>query len=115
MTFRAGIDDVVAAQGRSRECAGFLRKLVEERPDDSALAIALGRALAQRGDTEAAIGAIRSLLESNPQDLAARIALGQLLLADSSGLGEAETTKEYGELLSMLEKHLDLTPLERLE
>lgn len=104
-----------AALGRSAECESFLRELVSQRPADSDLGIALARLLAQRGDVTAAIGELHRLLQSNPRELRARVELGQLLLSESSEKQQAEVSKEYGELLSLLEQSGDLTPQERSE
>ena len=75
----------------------------------------MARVLAQRGDVPGAISELRRLVESNPRELRARIELGQMLLSESSENRQAEVSKEYGELLSVLEQSVDLTPHERSE
>jgi lipopolysaccharide biosynthesis regulator YciM len=95
------LEATYAALGRPRDFEGFLRKLLEERPDDSRARFALARTLAARGDTDEAVSELRQILEGEPGDVEARSTLGRLLLSDKR---DAEATREYEELLEILER-----------
>jgi lipopolysaccharide biosynthesis regulator YciM len=95
------LEATYAALGRPREFEGFLRELLEERPEDSGTRLALARTLAARGDTDEAVAELRRILESEPDDVEARSRLGRLLLSEQRA---SDATKEYGELLDVLEK-----------
>jgi len=90
-----------AALGRARDYENFLRGLLEAHSDDAAARLALARNLAARGDVEGAIGELRRELARNPDDLEARGVLGRLLLSERRDL---DATKEYGELLEVLDR-----------
>ena len=95
------LEATYAALGRPREFEGFLRELLEERPEDSGARLALACTLAARGDTDDAVAELRRILESEPDDVEARSTLGRLLLSEHR---DPDATKEYGELLDVLER-----------
>ncbi len=106
------IESAYAALDRSREFEGYLRGLLAERADDLHARLALARALAARGEIEEALAELRRLLERDPEHLAARAVLGRLLLSEHR---DPEATKEYAELLDVLERRGLLRARERLE
>jgi len=93
------IEASYAALGRARDYEPFLRRLLEERPDDALARMALAATLASRGETDAAVLELRRVLDTNPERMDARVALGRLLLRAERG---AEAAKEYAELLELL-------------
>jgi lipopolysaccharide biosynthesis regulator YciM len=95
------LEATYAALGRPREFEVLLRELLDERPDDSGARLALARTLAARGDADDAVAELRRILGSEPDDVEARSTLGRLLLSEHR---EADATKEYGELLHVLER-----------
>lgn len=105
------IESAYAALDRSREFEGYLRELLAERGDDLHVRLALSRALAARGEIEEALAELRRVLERDPEQLAARAVLGRLLLAEHR---DPEATKEYAELLDVLERCGLLRARERL-
>jgi lipopolysaccharide biosynthesis regulator YciM len=106
------IESAYAALDRSREFEVFLRGLLDERSDDPHARLALARSLAARGEIEEALAELRRLLERDPDQLAARAVLGRLLLSEHR---DPEATKEYAELLDVLERRGLLRTRERLE
>jgi lipopolysaccharide biosynthesis regulator YciM len=98
-----------AAVGRARDYEIYLRGLLEAHPEDTAARLALARNLAARGDVDGAIGELRRELARNPEDLEARGVLGRLLLSERRDL---EATKEYGELLEVLDREGRARPWE---
>jgi len=90
-----------AALERPRDFEKFLRALLDERPDDSGARLALARNLAARGDVDEAVAELRRMLGREPEHVEARSTLGRLLLSEHR---DAEATKEYGELLDVLER-----------
>jgi lipopolysaccharide biosynthesis regulator YciM len=106
------LEATYAAVGRASDYETFLRGLLEARPDDSGARLALARTLAARGDVDDASAELRRILERNPDDLEARGALGRLLLSEHR---DAEATKEYGELLDVLDRRGLSRPREMLE
>ena len=106
------IESAYAALDRSREFEGYLRELLAERGDDLHVRLALSRALAARGEIEEALAELRRVLERDPEHLAARAALGRLLLSEHR---DPEATKEYAELLDVLDRCGLLRARERLE
>jgi lipopolysaccharide biosynthesis regulator YciM len=105
------IESAYAALDRSREFEGYLRELLAERGDDLHVRLALSRALAARGEIEEALAELRRVLERDPEHLAARAAVGRLLLSEHR---DPEATKEYAELLDVLERCGLLRARERL-
>jgi lipopolysaccharide assembly protein B len=105
------IESAYAALDRSREFEVYLRELLSEREDDAYARLALTRALAARGEVDEALAELRRLLERDPEHLGARAALGRLLLSEHR---DPEATKEYGELLDVLERRGLLRARERL-
>ena len=95
------LEATFAALNRSRDYEGYLRDLLEKRPGDPAAQLALARALAARGETDAAVSELRSVLDGDASNLEARIALGRLLLAEHR---DTDASKEFGELLEVLER-----------
>ncbi len=95
------LEATYAALERPREFEVFLRRLLEERPDDSGARLALARTLAARGDADDAVAELRRILEREPDHMEARSTLGRLLL---SAHRDADAAKEYGELLQVLER-----------
>jgi lipopolysaccharide biosynthesis regulator YciM len=89
--------------GRPGAYEGFVRELLERRPDDAAARMALAASLAARGELESAIRELRRVLDRDPEDLQARIALGRVLI---SGNREADTSKEHRELLEWLDRRV---------
>jgi len=106
------IESAYAALDRSRDFEGFLRSLLAERGDDLHARLALARALAARGEIEEALAELRRVLDRDPEHLAARAAVGRLLLSEHR---DPEATKEYAELLDVLERCGLLRARERLE
>jgi lipopolysaccharide biosynthesis regulator YciM len=106
------IESAYAALDRSREFEAYLRQLLAARGDDLHVRLALSRALAARGEIEDALAELRRVLERDPEHLAARAALGRLLLSEHR---DSEATKEYAELLDVLERCGLLRARERLE
>jgi lipopolysaccharide biosynthesis regulator YciM len=105
------IESAYAALDRSREFEAYLRGLLEERGEDLHARLALARALAARGEIEEALAELRRVLERDPEHLAARAVLGRLLLSEHR---DPEATKEYAELLDVLERCGLLRTRERL-
>ena len=95
------IESLYTSLGRSNDFETWLRKLLDERPDDDHARLALAGALAARGENAEAQGELKRLLEKDPDGLAARAALGRIQLADRR---MAEAAKSYGELLDLLER-----------
>jgi lipopolysaccharide biosynthesis regulator YciM len=95
------LEATYAALGRTREYETFLRELLTEAPEDAVARMALARTLAERGDADDAISELRQALARDADDLEARGALGRLLLSESR---DEEATKEYAELLDVLER-----------
>jgi len=95
------LEATYAALERPREFEGFLRELLEERPEDSGARLALARTLAARGDTDDAVTELRRILGREPNDVEARSTLGRLLLSEHR---DPDATREYGELLDVLER-----------
>src|SRR5262249_20468428 len=95
------IESAYAALDRSREFESYLRELLAARGDDVHARVALARARAARGETDEAVAELRRVLDRDPEHLAARAALGRLLLSEHR---DPEATKEYGELLDVLER-----------
>jgi lipopolysaccharide biosynthesis regulator YciM len=106
------IESAYAALGRSRDFESYLRGLLTERDDDLHARLALGRALAARGEIEEALAELRRVLERDPEHLEARAVIGRLLLSEHR---DPEATKEYAELLDVLERCGLLRARERLE
>ena len=107
----ARIEQAFAASGRSETYEVYLRELLGERPDDAHARLALARALAARGETEEALAELRRLLGREPENLEARAVVGRLLLSERR---DADATKEYAELLDVLERRGLLRAGERL-
>ena len=105
------IESAYAALDRSRDFEGYLRELLAERTDDLHARLALARALAARGEIDEAIADLRRVLERDPEHLGARAVLGRLLLSEHR---DPEATKEYAELLDVLERCGLLRARERL-
>ena len=105
------IEAACAAEGRPRAFEAYLRSLLAEREDDPQARLALARALAARGEIEEALAELRRLLEREPENLEARAVVGRLLLSERR---DAETAKEYAELLDVLERRGLLRVRERL-
>jgi lipopolysaccharide biosynthesis regulator YciM len=95
------LEATYAALERARDFEGFLRKLLEKRPDDSGARLALARNLAARGDSDVAIAELHQILHDDPEDLEARSTLGRLLISEHR---DAEASKVFGELLDALER-----------
>jgi len=105
------IEAAYAALGRAGEFEDYLRRLLAERDDDAHARLALARTLGARGDVEEALAELRRLLEREPDHLEARAVLGRLLLSEHR---DADTTKEYAELLDVLDRRGLLRTRERL-
>jgi len=105
------IEAAYAALGRAGEFEGYLRGLLAERDDDVHARLALARTLGARGDVEEALAELRRLFEREPDHLEARAVLGRLLISEHR---DADTTKEYAELLDVLERRGLLRTRERL-
>ena len=93
------LETAFASLDRAREYPGFLRQLLEQRPDDARLVLVLARVLADRGEVEPAVTELRRLLERDSGYLEARAALGRLLLSEHRN---TDALKEYSELLEVL-------------
>lgn len=105
------LEATYAALDRARDYEAYLRGLLERGPDDGAVRLALARALAARGEVDEAVAELRRALEREPDDLGARGTLGRILLAERR---DAEATKEYAELLDVLDRRGLLRVQERL-
>jgi len=79
----------------------YLLKVIEDRPTDPAVRIALARARAGRGDKTAAIEALARAIEIDPEDPNSRGELGRQLIASGQ---DAEALKAYADLLDALER-----------
>ncbi|MEE2679925.1 MAG: tetratricopeptide repeat protein [Myxococcota bacterium] len=99
------IEATFAALEKPRGYETFVRELLDARPGDALLRIALAQHLAARGEADTAVAELRQVLAESPADMAARAALGRLLLAEER---DAAALKEYGELLDVLERDLAL-------
>lgn len=95
------IESAFAALDRARDFEAYLRGLLAEREDDVHARLALARTLASRGDSGEGIAELRRILEREPDNLEARGTLGRMLLSEHR---DAEATKEYVELLDVLER-----------
>ena len=91
------LEATFAALEKPRGFETFLRGLLENRPEDATLRIALARHLA-------AVTELRQVLAGAPADKAARTTLGRLLLAENR---DSAALKEYGELLDILDRDLE--------
>jgi lipopolysaccharide biosynthesis regulator YciM len=89
-----------AAVGSARDFETFVRRILEQRPGDSALRLALAGTLAARGEIDPALVELRRVLNGHPSDHSARVALGRLLLQCDR---DADALGEYAELLAWLE------------
>lgn len=105
------LEATYAALGRAREFEEYLRGLISEMPDDVHARIALARSLAARGEGADAVEELRQARERAPENLEARGALGRLLLAERR---EGEATREYAELIDVLERQGLLSEREKL-
>lgn len=105
------IEATYAALGKPRDYEVWLRGLIEERPDDPAVRLALVRCLLARGATEEAYAEARDLAEWDPASLAGQAALLQALLASGS---EQEALKQAHELLQALARAGLLESRERM-
>lgn len=74
------LEAAFASAGRTRELEGFLRRILEKRPDDAAARLALSRALAAWGEVDAAVAELRTLLERDESFLPAQAAWVRVLL-----------------------------------
>jgi lipopolysaccharide biosynthesis regulator YciM len=95
------LETAYTAAGAPRQYEAYLRRLLEETPEDGPARLALARALAARGDADAAMDELRRLLARDADDLPARVALGRLLLARGR---DAQSLAEYARLLELLER-----------
>jgi len=95
------LESAYAALGKGQEFEKLLRGFLEERPDDSAARLALGRALAARGEIDEAIAELRRIIEATPGDLQATAELGRILLAQGR---EQDAARLLGEVLDALEQ-----------
>jgi tetratricopeptide (TPR) repeat protein len=99
------------ALDRSREFETYLRELLAERGDDAHARLALARALAARGEVDEALAELRRVLEREPEP--PRRARGTRAPA-ALRAPRPEATKEYAELLDVLERRGLLRAQERL-
>ncbi len=90
-----------AAVGRARDYEAFLRKLLEEQPDDPAARVALAQALAARGAQDESLAEVDRVLQSDPDQLDAHAIRARLLLAEGQ---EPELRKALEALLDGLER-----------
>ncbi len=95
------IEATYAALGRTRRYEVFLRKLLDGDPGDPGARLALARTLAARGEIDDAVAELRRILDRDPDDLEARVTLGRLFLSDHR---DGEATKEFAELLDVIER-----------
>jgi len=95
------LESAYASLDRGQEYPGFLRELLQQRPDDVTLGLVLAQALATRGDVEPAVTELRRLLDGDSRSIQARVALGRLLLSEHR---HTDAVKEYSELLEVLER-----------
>jgi lipopolysaccharide biosynthesis regulator YciM len=99
------LEAAFASAGRTREFEGFLRRLLEKRPDDSTARLALARALAAWGEVDAAVAELRTLLDRDGSSLPAQAALLRVWLQAGR---EREALAALPALLALLE-HSDPT------
>ena len=90
-----------SAKGKPQEYEKLLRRLLEERPTDSAVHVALARLLAGRGEAGQAIEDLSRAIEVVPSDSSLRVELGRQLLSAGQ---EAEALKAYAGLLDAIER-----------
>lgn len=74
-------------------CAGVLRRMADEHPEDIEMRVNLGVALAALGDHPAAVRELAALLPRAPQDLN----LHDTLARSHGALGNAEQSRAHGE------------------
>jgi lipopolysaccharide biosynthesis regulator YciM len=98
------LETAFASLDRAREYPDFLRQLLDQRPDDAGLGLALARTLSERGEVEPAVAELRRLLDRDSGNLELRAALGRLLLSEHRN---TDALKEYGELLEVLLRSRD--------
>jgi len=103
------IEATFAALDRSRDYEVFLRRLLEQDPEDREARLALARSLAARGDADAAASELRGLLDADADDVEVRATLGRLLLAEGR-----ETGPELAALIDALERRGLFGPREKL-
>ena len=104
------IEATYAALGRARRYELFLRKLLDEDPEDPGARLALVATLAARGEIDDAVAELRRVLDRDPDNLEARITLGRLFLSEHR---DGEASKEYAELLDVIERRGLSRPRER--
>jgi lipopolysaccharide biosynthesis regulator YciM len=104
------IEATYAALGRTRHYEVYLRKLLEEDSEDPGARLALARTLAARGEVDAGVAELRRILDRDPDDLEARITLGRFFLSEHR---DGEATKEFAELLDVIERRGILRPMEK--
>jgi lipopolysaccharide biosynthesis regulator YciM len=105
------LEATYAALGRARDFEGWLRGLIQARPDDRGARLALARTLAARGDTEPALAELAEVLARDADDLEARAACGRILIAEGR---DAEAAKLLREWIDALDRQGLLRPRESL-
>lgn len=95
------LEAAFAATGRTREFEGFLRDILDQRPDDVGARMALARALAAWGEVDAAVAELQALLARDPASVPAHAMLVRVLLAASR---EREALGALSGLLARLER-----------
>jgi lipopolysaccharide biosynthesis regulator YciM len=95
------LEATYASRGQKVEYERFLRRLIDEVPNDRDARYALAKTLSARGLVDAAIAELRTLMERDEDDLAARAALGELLLRDDR---PQFALREYQALIDSLER-----------
>ncbi len=95
------LEAAFASAGRARQLEGFLRGVLERRPDDAGARMALARALAGWGEVDAAVAELQILLARDPGAVAARASLVRVLLAAGR---EREALAALPALLAQLER-----------
>lgn len=95
------LEAVYSQQGQKVEYERYLRRLLDDAPDDVHARHALVRTLGARGLVDGALQELRTLIDRDPDDLEARATLGRLLLSDER-FDAAQ--REYLALIDTLER-----------
>ncbi len=95
------IQATFAARGKPMEFERFVRELLERKPGNRFVTLALARSLGSRGEAAAAVEELERAIAASPGDYALHAELGRQLLTAGQ---ESEALKAYQDLLGTIER-----------